>query len=381
MNKLKLLILSLLSFSLVGCSFLTTEDTSVTTQQDAAGVDNVTTEISKADGEVGSGLLIGEKVVTTVHLSYETLKYDDSIAYLKEIVGKYGAYVEYSYESSGGDMFYTTSSLTQNYRQGSYTIRIPKDSVTAFLDDLEGGLGTKTSEQQGNEDVTQYYEDTATRISVLQRKEERLLALLEQAETVEEILAIEDSLSAAISEREVLQAELDNIDDLVDYTALYLTVSERSRISNNQGGSTPFWGRVKEAFIDSIYAFYYWMQDAAIWFIYALPFFVAVLLLLLLLWAVKKLFAKTIWGKQRAEKQLQEKKQIEERRKERFERTHPRKPEGPAVASRPTVKPSPQPSAPTQTVAAPVPEKPVAKSDAAKETTPEAGNKEDPLEP
>ncbi|WP_320162878.1 DUF4349 domain-containing protein [uncultured Trichococcus sp.] len=339
MKKLKLLILSLLSVSLVGCSFLTTEETSVS-QQDAAGVDYITTEISKTDGQAGSGLLIGEKVVTTVHLSYETLKYDDSIAYLKEIVGKYGAYVEYSYESSGGDMIYTPSSLTQNYRQGSYTIRIPKDSVTAFLDDLEGGLGTKISEQQGNQDVTQYYEDTATRISVLQRKEERLLALLEQAQTVEEILAIEDSLSATISEREVLQAELDNIDDLVDYTALYLTVSERSRISNNRGGSTPFWDRVKDAFIDSVYSFYYWLQDAAIWFIYALPFFVAVLLVLLLLWAIKKLFGKTIWGKQRAEKQLQERKQIEERRKERFERTHPRKPGGTNVASTATVTPA-----------------------------------------
>jgi len=352
LKKLKLWILSLLSFSLMGCSFLTTEETSVS-QQDAAGVDNVTTEIAKSDGAVGSGLLIGEKVVTTVSLSYETLKYDDSIAYLKEIVGKHGAYVEYSYESSNGDMIYTPSSLTQNYRQGSYTIRIPKDSVSAFLDDLEGGLGTKISEQQGNEDVTQQYEDTATRISVLQRKEERLLALLEQAETVEEILAIEDSLSAAISEREVLQAELDNIDDLVDYTALYLTVSERSRISNNQGGSTPFWDRVKDALIDSLYAFYYWLQDAAIWFIYALPFFVSVLLMLLLLWAIKKLFGKTIWGKRRTEKQLQERKQIEERRKERFERTHPRKPGGTTVASKTTGTPpakttsTPQPPIPT----------------------------------
>ncbi|WP_161525947.1 DUF4349 domain-containing protein [Trichococcus alkaliphilus] len=377
MKKLKLLILSLLSFSLVGCSFLTPEETSVS-QQDAAGVDNVTTEIAKSDGAVGSGLLIGEKVVTTVHLSYETLKYDDSIAYLKEIVGKYGAYVEYSYESSGGDMFYTTSSLTQNYRQGSYTIRIPKDSVTAFLDDLEGGLGTKVSEQQGNEDVTQYYEDTATRISVLQSKEERLLTLLEQAETVEEILTIEDSLSAAIAEREVLQSELDNIDDLIDYTALYLTVSERSRISNNQGGSAPFWGRVKDAFTDSLYSFYYWLQDAAIWFIYALPFFVAVLLLLLLLWAIKKLFGKTVWGKQRAEKQLLERKQIEERRKERFERTHPRKTGGTTIVA---TKPTATPPVPTKTTATTVPETPVAKSDEEKETTPEAGNKEDPLEP
>jgi len=376
LKKLKLLILSLLSFSLVGCSFLTPEDTGVS-QQDAAGVDNVTTEISKTDGGVGSGLLIGEKVVTTVHLSYETLTYDDSIAYLKEIIAKHGAYVEYSYESNGGDMIYTPSSLSQNYRQGSYTIRIPKDSVTAFLGDLEGGLGTKISEQQGNEDVTQYYEDTATRISVLQSKEERLLTLLEQAETVEEILAIEDSLSATISEREVLQAELDNIDDLIDYTALYLTVSERSRISNNRGGSTPFWDRVKEAAVDSLYAFYYWLQDAAIWFIYALPFFVAVLLLLLLLWALKKLFAKTTWGKQRAEKQLQEKKRIEERRKERFERTHPRKTGGTAVASKPTVTPP----LPAKEAAPTAPQATSTKSDDAKETTPEAGNKEDPLEP
>jgi hypothetical protein len=109
-----------------------------------------------------------------------------------------------------------------------------------------------------------------------------------------------------------------------------------------------------------------------------MPFFVAVLLLLLLLWAIKKLFGKTIWGKQRAEKQLQERKQIEERRKERFERTHPRKPGGTnVVATKATVTPP----VPPKDGATNVPETPAAKSDTTKETPPEGGNKEDPLEP
>lgn len=338
-KRAKLFIVFLLSLTLFGCSLWTNVTTNTT--QDMAGVDNVTTmEVAKTGSAAGQGLLIGEKVITTINLSYETLEYEASIAYLNQVVEKYGAYIEYSYEYSGDNGIYNPAATSTNYRQGSYTIRIPNASVNQFMQDLEGDLGTKISEQIGNQDVTQSYKDTETRISVLQRKEERLLALLDQAETVDQILAIEDSLSATISEREVLQSELDNMDALIDYTALYLTVTERSRISTNRGGSVPFWGRVKEAFLDSVYAFYYWIQDAAIGLIYALPYIVATLGLILLFWLIKKIFFKTRWGKKRIERQLQEKKMIEDRRKERFVRTHPKKTDARNAANKPAEKPT-----------------------------------------
>ncbi len=338
-KRAKLFIVFLLSLTLFGCSLWTNVTTNTT--QDMAGVDNVTTmEVAKTGSAAGQGLLIGEKVITTINLSYETLEYEASIDYLNQVVEKYGAYIEYSYEYSGDNGIYNPAATSTNYRQGSYTIRIPNASVNQFMQDLEGDLGTKISEQIGNQDVTQSYKDTETRISVLQRKEERLLALLDQAETVDQILAIEDSLSATISEREVLQSELDNMDSLIDYTALYLTVTERSRISTNRGGSVPFWGRVKEAFLDSVYAFYYWIQDAAIGLIYALPYIVVTLGFILLFWLIKKMFFKTRWGKKRIERQLQEKKMIEDRRKERFVRTHPKKTDARNTANKPAEKPT-----------------------------------------
>lgn len=342
MKKMKLAIVTvfLMSLALFGCSILTNVETS--TPQKDAGFDSVTTmEVEKTDSAAGQGLLIGEKVITTIYLSYETLEYEKSIDYLNDVVAKYNAYIEYSYEYKGENGTYSPTATSGNFRQGDYTIRIPNESVDSFMTDLQGNLGTKISEQVGNQDVTQTYKDTETRISVLQRKEDRLLALLEQAETIEQILAIEDSLSATISEREVLQSELDNMDDLMDYTALYLTVYERSRITTDRGGSIPFWGRVKDAFLDAIYAFYYWIQDAAIWLIYVLPFVASVFLLLLLYWFIKKMFFKTHWGKQRKERQLNEKKIIEERRKERFTQTHPKKRAAGKAPESQTDKPAP----------------------------------------
>ena len=91
----------------------------------------------------------------------------------------------------------------------------------------------------------------------------------------------------------------------------------------------------------------------------------------------QKTVGKTIWGKQRAEKQLLERKRIEARRKERFDRTHPRKPGGTTVASKTTVTP---PASPTDVVP-PIPETPTAKNEDAKGNATEEGDKEDPLEP
>jgi len=141
----------------------------------------------------------------------------------------------------------------------------------------------KIGEQIGSEDVTQTYRDTETRINVLNQKEKRLNELMEEAETIDQILQIEDNLSQTIAEREILQSQLDGIDNLIDYTTVHLHLVERQRVSNGRNETLPFWGRAKEAVLDSLYSFYYWVQDAAIWIIYALPFIVIIVVVAILI--------------------------------------------------------------------------------------------------
>lgn len=225
--------------------------------------------------------LIGEKVITTIALDYETLYFDDAHKHVMESIKGVDAYIEYSNQSSyspGG----TLGGEARQYRRIDFTIRVASDQVNALMEALDGMDAVKTGEQIGSEDVTQTYRDTETRIGVLNQKEKRLNELMEQAETIDQILQIEDNLSQTIAEREILQSQLDEIDDLIDYTTVELGLTERQRISNGRNESLSFWGRAKEAVLDSLYSFYYWIQDAAIWVIYALPFIVILIPIVLL---------------------------------------------------------------------------------------------------
>lgn len=262
----------LLAFVLTACSSGNySNDTSVETgggsYEESADMD-----MAQSDGESGSAL-IGEKVIKTVHLDYDTLDFETTTSHIMETVESFDAYVEYSSESS-----YRPSGLSQpsqshqQYSRIDYTLRVPTDSLSEFLANLEGMDAYKTSEQIGSEDVTQDYRDTESRLGVLENKEARLNELLEQAESIEDILQIESQLSETIQEREILQSQLDNYDQLIDYTVVHVTVSERPRIANARGESVSFIRRVSDAFVDSFFAFYYWIQDAAIWLIYAFPF-------------------------------------------------------------------------------------------------------------
>lgn len=232
--------------------------------------------------------LIGEKVIRTANVTYETLDFPSTTNHVTETVANHEAYIEYSYETSYTPSGFSDSVNTgQQYRTIEYTFRVPAESLNAFLEDLEGMEAYKISQQIGTEDVTQSYRDIEARIAVLQNKEERLNTLLDQAETIEDILQIENNLSETIAERESLQSGLDNYDDLIAFSTVNVTVTERPRISNVRGENSSFWERTREAVANSFFTFYYWIQDVAIWLIYAVPYLLLlglVVLLLLFIW-------------------------------------------------------------------------------------------------
>ncbi|MCC5894159.1 MAG: DUF4349 domain-containing protein [Alkalibacterium sp.] len=238
------------------------------------------------DRESPGERLIGEKVIRTASLEYETLDFERTNAHIRETVATHDAFIEFSYEST-----YTSSgggASSRQYRMVDYTLRVPTERLNAFLSELDGLEAYKISEQMGTEDVTQFYRDTEARVTVLANKEDRLNELLEQAETIEEIIQIEDSLSDTIAERESLQSQLDYYDDLIDFTVVNLTVTERARIANERGEGVPFFTRVREAFVDSLFAFFYILQDLAIFLIYAIPFIFVIGLVAWLIWFVRK---------------------------------------------------------------------------------------------
>lgn len=316
MKKMKLFSLLLSILFLAACS--NGEDSRSSSQEalDMGAPETVTQDGGAAPDEQQGLDLIGDKVIRTVYSTYETLEYENTIQHIQELIQKHNAYIEYSYESTYSPTgSFTPEGNTRQYRRMEYTLRVPTPSLNRFMTDMEGAEAVKVSEQVGSEDITQSYRDTETRIQVLRQKEERLNELLAQAENLEQILQIENSLSETIAEREMLQSQLDNYDDLIDYTSIHMTITERMRVSSTRGDAIPFWDRVKDALVDSLYAFYYWLQDAVIWLIYLLPFLVVFALLWVAFMALRKAYLGSGLAKKRAAEKDAANKRIRERSK------------------------------------------------------------------
>lgn len=299
----------IISLFLIGCSNGTERDTGIdegtgevsiemdedgeyTGSEPEIAEDESTEEADVADEEEngnGGENLIGERVIRTATVEYETLDFQETTYHIMNIVNEYGAYVEYSDESS-----YTPSGIpdasgsSRQYRRVDYTLRVPVDSLTEFLNDLDEGDAYKVSEQIGSEDVTQTYRDIEARVSVLQNKENRLSELLEQAESIEDIMTIEDNLSETIAERESLQSRLETYDDLIDFSTVHVMVEERPRVADSREDTLSFWGRAQETFTDSMYTFYYWIQDIIIGIISVVPQLVILAIVGLIGWMIYK---------------------------------------------------------------------------------------------
>lgn len=208
-----------------------------------------------------------KKVITTIQLEFETTEFDKTAHNLDIIINKYKAYVENSNISN--NTYYNN----KNYRFGSYTIRVPKESVDNFKSELNG-IGNLTSESTSKQDVTSQYTDTESRLKVITVKEERILALLEKAEKIEDIIALENQLSQIIYEKESLKSSLISLDDKVDYSTFYLNIQETEKLSNAETVETTFATKVMNAINDSLYSFKKTMQNLTISLIYLLPFLI-----------------------------------------------------------------------------------------------------------
>lgn len=216
-----------------------------------------------------------DKIITTVSMNFETKDFEKSITTLNQLLVDSKGYISNS-NISNNDHYYET----QSYKNGSFTIRIPRDNVTQFKSGVNE-IGNVINENTSKDDVTQHYNDTESRYAVLVIKEERLLSLLERAEKIEDIIRLETELSNVIYEKERLKSTLVQLDDKIDYATFHFSIREVAKTTNTETVETTFMTKIKNAFDDSMYSFKKKLEDFAIKTVYKLPTLLIWLIILL----------------------------------------------------------------------------------------------------
>ena len=123
-------------------------------------------------------------------------------------------------------------SHAQGKRYASYTLRIPADGLEAFKQELQE-KGTITRQSERVEDVTLNYVDVESHITALKTEQESLLKMLEQADTIETILAIQNQLTQVRYQLESYESQKRTYDNDINYSAVYVYVQEVERESRN----------------------------------------------------------------------------------------------------------------------------------------------------
>lgn len=156
-----------------------------------------------------------KKIIKRYYYDYETEKFDEAYAYLKEQIEQYQGYISSS-EVTG-----------TSYRTLNLTARIPAKDSDEFANSM-GNLGTVISQSESAEDVTLQYTDTESRITSLKTEQERLNELLEKADNLESIIALEERLTEVRYELENYQSQKNLYDDRIAYSTVNITLKEVS---------------------------------------------------------------------------------------------------------------------------------------------------------
>ncbi len=124
-----------------------------------------------------------------------------------------------------------TSDLSEDaggVRQANLIIRVPNGANDAFLADVER-LGEVTARQLTAKDVGKEYSDSEILLHSLESTLTRYEQILQKAQTVEEILKIENELSRIRAEIERVEGELRYLGDRTARATLYVALYERPK--------------------------------------------------------------------------------------------------------------------------------------------------------
>lgn len=159
------------------------------------------------------------KIIKTGDIGIESETFEETDSFIRTTVESYGGILaERSVSGNVGD------------RWAYYTVRIPSAHFDAFFYDVTGAC-TVISQTISSEDVTERYSDLETQLRTNEKKYERLLDLMDKAETLTDLYSIEAEIADVEYEIDYLKGTLNGLDSRIAYSTIYINLTETSKVT------------------------------------------------------------------------------------------------------------------------------------------------------
>jgi len=168
---------------------------------------------------------------------YLTLEVDDvagDITQIAEVADELGGYVVSSQKHED-----------ERRTSGSVTIRVPADRFNEAFDRLRQLAVSVPYENTESQDVTEEYIDLQARLHNLEATEAQYLALMEKAETVEEILKVQQALSGVRGEIERIEGRITYLERTSDMARIEISLEEAKKLTEHWSASEAFKSAVR----------------------------------------------------------------------------------------------------------------------------------------
>ncbi len=229
-----------------------TEEAGVVENAAAGGTTESTGLIQGA--ETGS---LADKIIYTAYANLETTDLDQSIDTLNGLVEQYGAFLESS-SVTGNNLLDIAAGYTYG-RCADFTLRVPKEHYSDFTAALDA-VGNVVTLSSDAENITAQYSDVEIQVKSYDTQEQRLLEIMAQADTVEDMIALESRLSEVRMEKDRLETQLQNWDRQVDYSTVTISLTEVQELTPEPPAEEPtYLEQLGQTFMNSVH----WMGRAA----------------------------------------------------------------------------------------------------------------------
>lgn len=226
-----------------------------------------------------------KKIIKNVDITLQTTEFEKSIEAINKSIDEFKGFIQSSYMNGNG---IDNKGNTYN-RNGNITARIPSKDLEKYLTKLKS-IAHVTQEGQHGEDVTLTYVDNEARLKVLKVKEERLLEILKESKNVTDIIAVESELSKVRYDIESVEGYLKNLDNLIEYSTVYINIEEVEQIKNEIDVKGSIFEKMINSFINSIKDVGYLMKNSIIYIAASIPYIVVIGLIVFLFRLIIKKF-------------------------------------------------------------------------------------------
>ena len=207
---------------------------------------------------------VERKLIRNVSMNLETREFDALTKSISDAVTFFGGYMEQA-DVSGNSLYWSGE---RSSRYSNITARIPENKLDAFLTEVSS-QGNVTYKNESVQDVTLQYTDITSRKKTLQMEQERLWELLEKAESVDAVIALEARLSEVRYQLESIESQLRTLDNQIVYSTVYLSIQEVQVLTSTDPDTIPV--RIQKGLSRSFNTLKISSIDFLVWFISSLP--------------------------------------------------------------------------------------------------------------